>query len=122
MNNLSRLSLLALGWVLLGIGLAGLFIPFMPSTIFILMSAFCFCKSSPKIHAWLRNHPRFGENVREWEDRGAIDLKIKFFASSAIVVPVGVSVMFFKLHPAWIFTIVFIGGSIVAYIFSRPSE
>lgn len=122
MNHVSRLLVLALGWILLGIGIVGLFVPLMPTTVFVLMSAFCFCKSSPKIHNWLRNHPRFGEVVCKWEDRGAIHPRIKLIASSAIAGSFGLSVLLMKLNPIVIFLIVFTGGAIIAYIVTRPNE
>lgn len=122
MNQVTRLLVLALGWIFLGIGLLGLFVPLMPTTVFVLMSAFCFCRSSPKIHHWLRTHPRFGDVVCKWEDKGAIHPRIKLIASTAIAGSFGLSVIFIKFNPIIIFLVVFTGGAIISYIVTRPNE
>jgi len=70
-------SYLLLGWICVGLGVIGLFLPVMPTTIFILIAAWAFARSSPRLHLWLRNHPRFGDSLRSWEDHRAMPRRAK---------------------------------------------
>ena len=72
-----RHSYLALGWTCLGLGMVGLFLPVMPTTVFILVAAWAFARSSPALHQWLREHPRFGEALIAWEQHRAMPRRAK---------------------------------------------
>lgn len=62
----------ALGFVLLGCGFIGLWLPLLPTTIFLIGAAACFARSSPVLRRYLLRHPRFGPPLRDWFDEGAI--------------------------------------------------
>ena len=70
-------SYLILGWICVGLGAIGLFLPVMPTTVFILIAAWAFAQSSPRLHLWLREHPRFGSSLRSWEDHRAMPRRAK---------------------------------------------
>ena len=67
-----RLGWLALGCLFVGLGMIGAVLPLMPTTIFLILATGCFARSSPRLEAWLLNHPRFGPTLRDWRERGAI--------------------------------------------------
>ena len=79
-----RAALKALGIVLTAIGAAGVFLPLLPGTPILILAAACFARSSPRFEAWLLNHPRLGPGVRRWRERGAISLRSKIIALSAM--------------------------------------
>jgi uncharacterized membrane protein YbaN (DUF454 family) len=56
-----------LGFLSLGMGILGAFLPLLPTTCFILLPSWCFAKSSPKWHAWLLNNRLFGNSIQQWE-------------------------------------------------------
>ena len=61
-----------LGGALLTLGLVGLWIPVMPTTIFLIGAVACFARSSPTLRRYLLQHPRFGPPLRDWFNEGAI--------------------------------------------------
>lgn len=63
-----------------GLGLVGVFLPLMPTTVFVLIAAWSFARSSPALHRWLREHPRFGESLRAWETHRGMPRRAKRLA------------------------------------------
>ncbi len=79
-GRLSRAFWLVLGLILVGIGFIGIFVPLLPTTDFLLLALPCFAKSSPRLEAWLINHPRFGPNLRAWRRNRAVPRRAKYMA------------------------------------------
>ncbi|MET1112506.1 MAG: YbaN family protein [Allosphingosinicella sp.] len=67
-----RFLYLGLGFASVGLGTAGIFLPLLPTVPFMLLAAFFFARSSPRLEARILDHPRFGPHVRAWRERGAI--------------------------------------------------
>ncbi len=61
-----------------GLGIAGIILPLMPGTVFLLIAASLFVRSSEKWHSWLVNHPVWGETVRDFQAHQAVSSKTKF--------------------------------------------
>lgn len=77
-----RILLRALGVLLTAIGAAGVFLPLLPGVPFLILAAACFARSSPRLEAWLLDHPLLGPGVRKWREQGAISRKSKIIALS----------------------------------------
>lgn len=71
-----------LGAISLVLGIVGMMLPVLPTTPFILLTAACWAKASPRFHLWLRQHPRFGKIVQNWDDKRAIPRKAKYLSWS----------------------------------------
>ncbi|MBR6877167.1 MAG: YbaN family protein [Neisseriaceae bacterium] len=71
-----------LGAISLVLGIVGMMLPVLPTTPFILLTAACWAKASPRFHLWLRQHPRFGTIVQNWDDKRAIPRKAKYLSWS----------------------------------------
>jgi len=85
-SPLMRPLFLVGGVVLTVVGVIGLVTPGWPGTIFLILAAGCFARSSPKLEAWLLTHPRLGPSVVAWRENGAIPRKIKFIAIGSMIV------------------------------------
>jgi len=112
-------------WLMLGLtasacGLAGVVVPLLPTTPFLLLAAFAFARSSPRLHAWLLDHPRFGPLISDWQSHGSIAPAVKLTA---------VAVMLATFVFSWLAgapgTILLIQaavlGAAAAFVLSRPS-
>jgi len=75
-----------MGFVFIGLGAAGVVLPLLPTTPFLLLAAGCFAKSSERWHEWLLNNPTFGPIIRNWQDRRCVSFKTKAMALSSIFV------------------------------------
>ncbi|WP_066176661.1 YbaN family protein [Hoeflea olei] len=71
---------MALGCLMLLLGMVGAVLPLMPTTIFLILAAWCFGRSSPRLEAWMLAHPRAGPLIRDWRAQGAIPLRAKWMA------------------------------------------
>ncbi len=72
---------MGIGVLSLALGIAGIFLPILPTTPFLLLTAFCFSKGSPRLHAWLLNHKQFGPVIVDWQTRHVIRLPVKILAT-----------------------------------------
>jgi len=71
---------LGLGWICVVLGFIGAFLPVMPTTVFIIIAAWAFSKSSERWHVWLRQSRLFGKTLIAWEEHHAIPTKAKYIA------------------------------------------
>jgi uncharacterized protein len=92
-----RLGWLLLGWCFVALGAIGALLPLMPTTIFLILAAGCFARSSPRLEAWLLGHPRFGPALRAWRSERAIPMKGKMAA--CIGMAVGLALFEIGAHP-----------------------
>ena len=74
----------AVGLVAVGLGLAGMFMPLLPTTPFLLLAAALFFRSSPRLYAWLLGHRTLGPYIRNFREHKAIPLHAKIISISMI--------------------------------------
>lgn len=66
-----------LGLISTGLGLVGTVLPLVPTTPFLLVAAYAFARSSPRLHNWLLHHPQFGPLINNWRLHRAISRRVK---------------------------------------------
>ncbi|HMQ68439.1 MAG TPA: YbaN family protein [Ignavibacteria bacterium] len=79
-NPFLRWLLIISGFVLTGIGIAGMFLPLLPTTIFLLLAAWCFARSSEKFYKWLHNNRFFGKYLSDYSSGRGMTLRSKIFS------------------------------------------
>ncbi|WP_114390367.1 YbaN family protein [Notoacmeibacter marinus] len=81
------------GLLALAFGLVGVVLPLLPTVPFLILAAFCFARSSPRLHDWLVAHPRFGPPIADWRREGAISLRAKRLATVSIAAVFALAIM-----------------------------
>jgi len=76
-----RLFWRALALVSLLLGLAGVFLPVLPTVPFVLIAAWAAGNGWPALEAWLLNHAHLGPPLRRWRERGAVPRRAKWAAT-----------------------------------------
>lgn len=75
----------ALAYLSLGLGIVGIFVPGLPTTVFVLIAAWAATRGSQRLHDWLLGHPRFGPSIRHWREHGAVSRRGKRLATLTMV-------------------------------------
>ena len=86
--------LLLLGFIFVGLGFIGIIIPGMPTTVFMILAAACFAKSSPKFEQWILDLPGIGRLVQDHRDGLGMPQKSKAIAITMMVLAVTLSIIF----------------------------
>ena len=74
-----------LGGLCMALAMIGVVLPLLPTVPFLLLAAFCFGRSSKRLHFWLINHNTFGPMITAWTRSGAISLTAKRYATVSIL-------------------------------------
>ena len=119
MTRTRRILWTSAGLLSLALGILGIPLPFLPTTPFILLAAFCFSKGSARLRHWLETHPRFGPAIAAWEQNGAIPRKAKHLAallmSATLLLSIAMGLSFVLI----MLQALCLSGA-AAYVLSRP--
>lgn len=88
-SRLARAAYAVLGGMCVVVGVAGLVLPLVPGTVFLILAAACFARSSPRLEAWLLAHPRLGPPIAAWRAGGAIPRRAKAFILATMALSFG---------------------------------
>ena len=73
-----------LGLLSLGLGIAGAFVPVLPTTPFLLLAAALFMKGNRKLYDWLMNHPKMGVYISNFVVHKAIPMRVKVMSVTTV--------------------------------------
>jgi uncharacterized membrane protein YbaN (DUF454 family) len=99
-RRLVRWLLIAAGSVLVVIGVAGIFLPILPSVEFFLLAGICFARSSPAAHRWLTTNRLFGNRLRDYQEGRGATLATKLVTFAMLLGSVSATILLFD-SPAW---------------------
>ncbi|MGO2008138.1 YbaN family protein [Vreelandella alkaliphila] len=107
------MRLISLMWVMLAgmsfsIGVLGIFLPLLPTTVFMLIAIYCASRGSPRFEAWIRSRHYVGPLLVTWEQERAIPKRAKIFAVCTIALSAMITV--WSLGPGWL------SGAVVALL------
>ncbi len=115
-----RLLWLLAGCFFVGLAAVGVVLPLLPTTPFLLLAAACFARSSERLHRWLREQPRFGGTVRNWQDHGVIPRRAKVLATLLIILSLGAMLLHGRVQGwLWVPILALLGWGL-SFIWSRP--
>lgn len=115
--SIKKLLFLAVGFLALGIGAVGAVLPMLPSFPFLLLAAFCFGKSSERLHTWFVGTKLYKENLESYvQGRGMTRVaKLRIVGTVTALMAIGFLIMFLKalylpcgiLCAVWLFHLVY---------------
>lgn len=114
--------LFTLGCISVILGIIGALLPIVPTTPFIILAAYLFSKSSPRVHSYLTSLPYFGDAIIDWETNRVIRPKAKAMSMFVIVMVFGSSIIFTSIHYGLKIMLVCIAIGCSTFILTRKSR
>ncbi len=117
-----RYGLVALGCLNIAIGVVGIMLPVLPTTVFLLIALWCFSKSSLRFHRWLYDHPRLGHFIRAWHAHRVIPVRAKVLAVTMMTASLAYVTLVVAdgwMLPAGLAAVL---SLVAGYILTRPSR
>lgn len=118
----AKIGLQIVGVVCLAVGVAGVILPGLPGTVFLLIALWAFSRSSHRLHLWLYNHPRFGQGLRAWHRHRVIPTRAKIAAVVAMSVAATALLVSFP-ERIWIPGLgIAVMATVASWIVTRPGR
>jgi uncharacterized membrane protein YbaN (DUF454 family) len=114
-----RILWTAIGLLATGCGIAGLVLPLVPTTPFLLLAAFAFARSSPRLHDWLVNHPRLGPPIADWRAHRAISRRTKVITAGIMAATLALSIAA-GVRSEILVVQALIFGAVAVFVLTRP--
>jgi len=115
-----KLLWVTFGLLCVGLAFVGIVLPLLPTVPFLLLAAFCFARSSERLHNWLVTHPKLGPPIVDWQTRGAITPKAKKLATLSVAVVFTLSLIL-GLKPFVLVIQAITLGCVMLFIWTRPN-
>lgn len=95
-----RYLLLAFAVLCITLGVIGIFVPGLPTTVFILMAGWAAARSSPRFSARLESHRLFGPMLRDWRENRAVSRRAKW--SATVMMTICAVILFLTASRPWL--------------------
>lgn len=92
---MKRVLLIITGFVALSLGAAGIFLPLLPTTPFLLLASACFLRSSGKFYRWLYNNKLWGRYLVYYQKYGALTIRAKVISIAILWITILTSALLF---------------------------
>lgn len=115
-----RLLFLAAAVLFLATGFVGIFVPGLPTTVFVLAAAWCAARGSPRLHGWLLRHRVFGPMIHDWQDGRRVSRRAK--RSAAIAMAVCAAVLLAVAEPHWAAAGIVSMAVVLVWLWRRPER
>jgi uncharacterized membrane protein YbaN (DUF454 family) len=95
-----KVLLLFLGTLCLVLAIVGIFVPVLPTTPLLLLTAYCYYRSSERMYTWLMSHPHLGPYIKNFREHRMIPRRVKVY----ILILLWSSLLFcaYILDPLWL--------------------
>ncbi|MEE8600085.1 YbaN family protein [Euzebya tangerina] len=110
------------GLVCVGIGGVGVVVPGLPTTIFFILAAAAFTRSSPRLYRWVLELPGIGRHVADYRSGLGMPRRAKIAAITCIVVFAGGAELFVLTHPVARILVAVVALAGIAYILRIPTK
>jgi uncharacterized protein len=117
----ARVLFNGVGTLSLALGMAGVVIPLLPTTPFLLLASACFARGSRRMHDWLHTHPRLGPYILAFQEGRGLPARAKVAVLVLMWLSLGYSAWRVGT-PLLIAMLAAIGGGVTLYVLSLPTR
>lgn len=112
----------AIGAASVAMGVIGIFVPLWPTTCFLLLSGWCFARSSPRAERWLHENRLFGRYLSDYRERGIISSRVRRASVVTMWVFIGASALLFAGRAWVVVLLLLVAGAVTLHLYSLPTE
>lgn len=95
MGKVGRPILIAAGSLCVVLGVLGIVLPLLPTTVFLLLAAWCFSRSSERFHSWLLGNRLLGSYISAYHEGRGMSLRDKWVTLATLWTGIGITAVFF---------------------------
>ena len=118
---MKKIILISLGWLCVGLGFVGIFVPGIPTTIFLIIALWAFTKSSTKLRYWLLHHKKFGPILNNWQQHKVVPRRAKILM--VVLMSLASILFYYSLQNLYLtIGLVIILVLVAIYVISLPSK
>ncbi len=92
--DVRKALLIFLGTICVALGVLGMFLPIMPTTVFLLAAAYCYSKSSERFHNWLLTNKLCGTYITNYRSGRGMTVRNKVTSLLSLWLSIGLSIWF----------------------------
>lgn len=117
-GKFNRAVLIFAGHAFVGLGIIGAILPLMPTTVFLLLAAMCYARSSPRFYYWLMHNRYFGSYLRNYKEKKGTPLSVKISSISILWITILFSI--WTTHAPWYVDalLVMVAGGVTIHLIS----
>ena len=82
----AQVAYMLLAYIATALGVAGVFLPILPATPFLLVAVWAASRGSQRVHDWIYRQPRFARLINDWHEQGAVPSSAKWLATAMMIV------------------------------------
>lgn len=121
-GRIRRSLLIAAGLLSTALAVVGIFLPLLPTVPLLLLAAACFARSSPRCHAWLREHRHFGPLLAAYQDGAGVPRRAKVTALLLIWTSITMSALFL-VEATWLRLLLVLAAlAVTLYLLRLPTR
>jgi uncharacterized membrane protein YbaN (DUF454 family) len=118
---IARMLWRALALLLVALAVVGVFVPGLPTVVFLIAAAWAAGRGWPALERWLLEHPRYGADIRAWRERGAVPRRAKWAAS--VTMAASTAVLFAVATPRPVrFGVPLLMAGVALWLWRRPEQ
>lgn len=106
--KIKRTLVLILGFISLGLGTLGIFLPLLPTTPLVLLAATCFSYSSERFYEWIKRNPYFGPYIENYREKRGVSKALKI--RTIVFLWVSLCISMFLIQTTWVYILLIIVG------------
>ncbi len=121
-GRIRRSLLLTAGICSMALAILGIFLPLLPTVPLLLLAAACFARSSPRCHAWLREHRHFGPMLAAYQDGVGIPRRARMLALLLLWASILLSTLFLIEAPWLRLLLLLVALAVTLYLLWLPTR